>query len=435
MADSLPWRRYLDRHIEPDLPDCPHPPSPWRHVLVIPCYRESPGLLDNLKVLATTPDPALVILVLNRPDSDPGESANTELRIAISQLPSSATPGCYLLGAHTDLYLLDLDQHLGALPAKQGVGLARKAGCDLAIKWCQQGAIDCEWLCSSDADARLPGDYFQRLDSAPDGASAALFPFCHAAGSDEDCNSATALYELRLHHYVLGLEYAGSPYAYHTLGSCIAIRPDAYVQVRGYPRRSGGEDFYLLNKARKLGAVTTLKGRPIALQSRLSRRAPFGTGPAVKSILDSGDTMGQRLFYHPACFQALRGVLMAVPELRHSPSDLHTMLCRRDLPPSLAEACAGALQTMGLESALDHCRRQGGTEAQYLRQFHQWFDAFRTLKFIHHLRDAGWENQSLSSLEAVTPSLWPSSVSDASEVEHLRSQIRAHWGWEQISDW
>ena len=82
---------------------------------------------------------------------------------------------------------------------------------------------------------------------------------------DQFCNTATALYELRLHHYVLGLEYAGSPYAYHTLGSCLAVKADAYAQVRGFPKRAGAEDFYLLNKLAKLGAMPRLQGRCIRI--------------------------------------------------------------------------------------------------------------------------------------------------------------------------
>ncbi len=123
---------------------------------------------------------------------------------------------------------------------------------------------------------------------------------------DESCNLATALYELRLHHYVRGLEYAGSPYAFHTLGSCLAVSFEGYAQVRGFPKRSGGEDFHLLNKLAKTGPVIRLAGDCIELASRHSQRAPFGTGAAVARISNAGMPLTLPLFYHPACFAALR---------------------------------------------------------------------------------------------------------------------------------
>ena len=63
------------------------------------------------------------------------------------------------------------------------------------------------------------------------------------------------------------------------------------------------------------------------------------------------------------------------------------------LDTDLALASSAVLHSMGLDHALAHCRRQGKSPEQFLRQFHQWFDGFRTLKFIHALRDAGLPEQ------------------------------------------
>ena len=228
------------------------------------------------------------------------------------------------LNPHTDLYLHDMEALYGPTPAALGVGLARKTGCDLALQWMAAGGISGQWLCSTDADATLPADYFEQLDSAAPDAVAAVFPFRHVPGGDEACDTATALYELRLHHYVLGLEYAGSPYAFHTLGSCLAIRASAYAQVRGFPKRAGAEDFYLLNKAGQTRA--RLPGCPahcIELQSRRSSRVPFGTGPAVAAILSAAQPHEAAIFYHPQCFEALRALLASLPELAHAPDTGH----------------------------------------------------------------------------------------------------------------
>ena len=435
MRRSVALSRYLQRHIETGLPDCPGAAEQWRHVLVIPAYREAPELREKLVCLPPGRGRTLVILVLNRPDSDPDREANRALRGALRHLPPSGNcagsadgPLVKALNRHTDLYCHDMEQLRGPSPKAQGVGLARKTGFDIALKWMDEDGIRGDWICSTDADAQLPGDYFLRLQDAA--GVATCFPFWHVPGPDPRCNRATALYELRLHHYVLGLEYAGSPCAWHSLGSCLAVRARAYAQVRGFPRRAGGEDFYLLNKVAKVGAVVTSGGRCIALQSRDSSRVPFGTGPAVAKIGAAGDPLALPLFYQPACFEGLRGVLGALPQMWRAPETmLPALLAARRLDRPLQQACCSVLETLGFAQFLAHARRQGSTQDQFLRQFHQWFDAFRTLKFIHGLRAAGWEDQPLAVLRQPEPPFWPATMEAAATPEGLCQAFRDHRGW------
>ena len=432
MRSGVALERYLQRHIEARLPDYRFDTPLWHDVLVLPAYREAPELLARLRALPEGAGRTLLILVLNRPDSDRDTQANTALRNALyAHEPRgrgrSAVP-VRQLNAHTDLYLHDLELLCGPTPAAQGVGLARKAGTDLALRWRCAGGINSHWLCNTDADATLPPDYFSRLDSTAAEYAAALFPFRHVPGGEQRCDTATALYELRLHHYVLGLEHAGSPYAFHTLGSCLAIRADSYAQVRGFPKRAGAEDFYALNKLAKVGPIARLGGHCIELKSRPSTRVPFGTGPAVQAIA-GGMLEDAALFYHPACFAALRAVLESLPVLAQAPAPaLACALRDRGLAPALARQSQQALETLGAAAALRHCRRQGKTREQFTRHFHQWFDGFRTLKFIHALRDAGWPQQSLRALHGLGPDLWPPATAPC-EIEPLRHACLRHWGW------
>ncbi|HDY82732.1 MAG TPA: hypothetical protein ENH48_07225 [Halieaceae bacterium] len=437
---SVALQRYLQRHIEAGLPPSPHNEPHWRHVLVIPAYRESAALLRNLTRLPPGMGRTLVILVLNRPDTDHDTQANTLLRAAVHELAIANKqpykPVIYALNTHTDLHVHDMENPGGpfpdaTIPTAQGVGLARKTGCDIALKWMSEGAISGKWIHSTDADALLPQAYFQQLGSGNQQAVAAVYPFRHIPGADQKCNEATALYELRLHHYVLGLEYAGSPYACHTLGSCLAVKAGAYAQVRGFGKRAGGEDFYLLNKLAKLGPVVKLTGKCIKLQSRHSHRVPFGTGPAVEKIAGSAHPVDLVLFYHPQCFAALRALLTVAPDLQQTEAEgLSGLLSQQGLEQSLARACSKVLEAMGLEAGLTHCRRQGKSPEQFLRQFHQWFDGFRSMKFIHAMRDAGWPQQSMPRLEALEPQLWPINACAQWEIESLRLAARRHWGWQ-----
>ena len=435
MRRNVALDRYLKRHIETGLPDCPEPGEEWQHTLVVPAYREAPGMLARLRRLPPGPGRTLVILVLNRPDSDPDEEANHALREALGPLPPSENcalkpdgPHISALNPQTDLYCHDMERLQGPCPQAQGVGLARKTGFDIALKWMSEGGIRDGWICSTDADAQLPGDYFLRLQNTAD--IATCLPFWHAPGSDPGCNRATALYELRLHHYVLGLDYARSPYAWHSLGSCLAVRADAYAQVRGFPRRAGGEDFYLLSKLAKVGRIATPGGACIALQSRDSQRVPFGTGPAVTKIGAARDPMSLPLYYHPGCFEALRAVLDALPQMRQATlAGLPALLAARGLDAPMQRACCNVLESLGLPEALAHCRRQGRTPDQFLRQFHQWFDAFRTLKFIHRLRAAGWPDQPLASVQQLAPPFWPATMEAMSAPEEFCQAVRDYRGW------
>ncbi|MEZ5572113.1 MAG: hypothetical protein R3E64_08825 [Halioglobus sp.] len=434
MRGDLARERYLQRHIEAGLPAYSFSAPHWHNVLVLPAYREAPDLLQRLTAVPAGSGTTLLILVLNRPDSDPDPLANALLRTALDKhsanlVARSGVP-VLRLNTHTDLYLLDMETLYGPNPANCGVGLARKAGCDLALLWMNAGGISGKWLCSTDADATLPADYFHRLEDVATSAAAAVFPFRHTPAGDSVCDHATALYELRLHHYVLGLEYARSPYAYHTLGSALAITASAYAQVRGFPKRAGAEDFYVLNKLAKVGPIARLQGRSIELQSRRSARVPFGTGPAVDSIMTNTQIDDAALFYHPVCYQALRAVLAVIPALAQSPVTAIAQQCvAQDLPPDLAQQIQSVLTAMDIAAALQHCRQHGKSSAQFQRQFHQWFDGFRTLKFIHALRDAGWSQLSLQQLNALQPMLWPSDHADITGIEGLCNSVRHHWGW------
>ena len=433
MKRDVALKRYLERHIEPDLPNAPVVSNRWQQVLVIPAYDEPPEFLSALSQLGGS-GKVLVILVINRPDSNADTQVNSPLRCAIEELAlcnekAIEQASLYRISDSVDLLCHDQERLNGASPADQGVGLARKTGCDIALLWQSQGAISSKWICSTDADALLPSDYFSRLEQA-ENSVAAIFPFVHVPGFSEVINQATALYEVRLHQYVLGLSYAQSPYAHHTIGSCIAVKNQHYCEVRGYPKRSGGEDFYLLNKLAKLGPVTSLDGKCIELQSRASHRVPFGTGPAIKKIIEDDSGKQSTLYYHPQCFEVLRTVLAIAEQLQaHEVSDLEQLLVAQGLDKEAALAVADSLHSMGIAKAISHCRKHGKSKEQFLRQFHQWFDGFKTLKFLHQIRDKALPMQNLVDASHLQPILFPVNINKENEVDTLRAAIRKQWQW------
>ena len=128
----------------------------------------------------------------------------------------------------------------------------------------------------------------------------------------------------------------------------------------------------------------------------------------------------------------LRAVLAAIPALEFAPeAEFPGLLAAGGLAPSLLTASRQTLAVLGLEAALAHCRRHARTPEQFVRQFHQWFDAFRTLKFVHAIRDVGWPELSFDSLRLAKPTFWPVAASGEWEMDDLREAAARHWLWDR----
>ena len=401
--------KYLSRYAEPEarqLLDSP-PDYNYQHCLVIPAYREDSSLLHGLKSLASAQPGLLIVLVLNQPDSDTSSDANSELRNAITALPKLPEPSkqpkqsmltvgsLRTLQDSSHLLLIERQQ---PLPAKEGVGLARKIGCDIALALQASGKLQSRWLHNTDADAVLDGSYFEAAEQQHH-CVAITHPFVHVLPADPQIAQATHLYELRLHYYVLGLRYAGSPYDYYSLGSCISVDGPSYAAVRGFPKRAAGEDFYLLNKIAKLGTIAQPTTPIIEIRGRISDRVPFGTGPAVAELAKTDDPLQSTLFYHPDSFHALRQ-LLANLELLYGGTELAAL-------PGLPASAVTVLQELGINRALQHCHKHSRNLAGWSRHFHQWFDGFRTLKFIHGMRAQGLADLNLQQSRDHPRSVWP----------------------------
>jgi len=61
------------------------------------------------------------------------------------------------------------------------------------------------------------------------------------------------------------------------------------------------------------------------------------------------------------------------------------------------------LQTMGFDKAVEAARKNSKSPSAFTRHMHDWFDAFRTLKYIHGLRDAEYGSVSVCELRGLLP--------------------------------
>jgi hypothetical protein len=423
--------KYLLQYAEPEtaaldgLPDGLCEPGYWQNVMVIPACNES---AEFLRPPPPCDGRSLMILVINETVSASHEvSLNNQAlaeavfaRFELQWQSGRQFPGFALSLLRDPLFprdviLVDRFSEAYKLPPKCGVGHARKIGADLAASLIHNGRIRSAWIHCTDADVQLPETYFSCIKQKHNISSknAALnYPFHHNDDKGNEKNRevilATQLYELSLRYYVAGMKFAGSPYAFHTIGSTMAVSAVHYARVRGFPKRAAGEDFYLLNKLAKVGSVLELTAgadcKPIVIESRRSDRVPFGTGAAVNKITDMADPVKDFRFYHPVVFELLQLWLQSLTTIWESgSSDLtESIFALKAGDPDQSrkqQALLDGLKKIKTGQALEHAFRQSKNPQQFARQIHTWFDAFRTLKLIHHLRDFHQPNISYATLE------------------------------------
>lgn len=362
--------------------------GPWRiegcteggfcGAVVIPALAESATLFATLSSLACNPpelcERFLTLVVVNhRTDAPTTDKVDN---LATLELLAAGDPQLSRL----KLAWIDAVSPGFEMPAKGGgVGLARRIGLDLALSRLDALNGDPILVCL-DADTLVQPDYLSALlghfDQSRSGA--AVIPFQHQNGPAPESDRIITRYELFLRGYVLGLSLAGSPYAFHSVGSAMACRASAYVKIGGMNSRAAGEDFYFLQQLARTVGVEQLSGTVVHPSPRASHRVPFGTGRSVSRMLAGGEV--EQLFYQAGCFRVLGewlALLAAQPD-----ADGHTL--RRQagtISPCLGEF----LDLTRFEEIWEKLRRNNPDQAALLKAFHGWFDGLKTMKLIHHL--------------------------------------------------
>jgi len=351
-----PVDKYLTRYAEPEA-NQHNIEEQYDHVLVVPAHAETSEQLLN--VWRAVEGHYLVIVVVNSPDSGP-DAATEQLAVELRQ------------ASQANLIIVDRYSDGRRIPVRQGVGLARKIGCDLALSLIHQGTIKDPWIFTSDADASLPKDYFNLPPAVRENSAAAVYPFHHV--TTPDLEEACRAYESSMLYYAAGLRWAGSSYAYTTIGSTIAFAANHYAGVRGFPKRNTGEDFYLLNKLRKSGPVSCLTGPTINIEGRLSDRVPIGTGRAIARLYGGAAARVE----HPDCYELLRSTLRWMRDIASA-----------QLPhPATGDSRVDdILEESGFFHHFETKRQQSPTASVMQKHLEDWFDGLKTRQFIHRLRD------------------------------------------------
>ncbi len=371
-----------------------------KQVVVIPVLAERPFLFRTLASIAKNPSDelrqTLVICVVN--NHRPHITASDQIRdnqdtlavlkdIVVGRTTSPFTPGdiCedlrQLVYGELRIAFIDASSPGKEIPDRDGgVGSARKIGMDAALGLIDTGATGGGVVCCLDADTLVEKNYLSAVRTHFEVTKnpAAVVAYAHQRPVDPGLQAAICCYEIFLRSYVIGLSYAGSPYAFHAIGSTIACTGEGYVGVRGMNRRIAAEDFYFLNKLAKIGNIGTITNTTVFPSARISERVPFGTGRRMLRFTIGG-TDEYRL-YDPRIFAILRDWFTTIEA--NPDRDCETILAEAgNIHARLEEYLRMSHFAADWPSIRKNCN-----DPQHLRrQFHVWFDGLKALRLAHHL--------------------------------------------------
>lgn len=370
--------QYLSKYAEKESMQLTTLGKNYDYVIVIPICNESNDCLRT--VFSNIQEKVLIVVVVNSPIGQTKWQENNF--IFINQLSNSSkqitklSADCQLLkfNQFKDVLLVDRNTEDKQIHADNGVGLARKIGCDIALKYYTQGFIKQPWIYSTDADVVLPKNYFpQSIDNNAD-YSAIVLDFKHVS-DDKHLNQLQFYYDFKLRYYHAGITYAGIEYNCIPLGSTLIVNMECYAQVRGFPKRNAGEDFYLLNKLAKIKPIKyRVDDLVVEIQSRISNRVPFGTGPALAQISNLAN-VNEYKYYHPSCFTHLKQWFLYLQSLWDGGC--------LNLSEPTDKNLQDLYEYLSCKTVFKKSQTQITSANRWQQFIHQWFDAFKVLKAVH----------------------------------------------------
>lgn len=351
-------------------------------IVVIPCFNET-NLIEALQSLFNceeTQHHVEVITVIN-------SSENEDQKIVKQNTNTLAAALNWTETNHRKNIHFSFIEATN-LPIKDaGVGLARKIGMDEAYTQLLEinntnGVIVC-----FDADATCTENYLVAIENhflqQPKTTGCSIY-FEHPLQGTaylQTIYEGIIQYELHLRYYKEALNFVGLPYAFHTVGSSMAVRANVYHKQGGMNKKKAGEDFYFLQKIIPLGNFSEINTTTVFPSPRISDRVPFGTGRAMQQWVESKQQTLKT--YNFASFLDLK---VLVDNCEH-----FFTKDKIELPNSIEKF----LYEIKLNENLPKIRANSKDEKHFKQLFFKWFNAFKTLKYLHFTRDNFYDNESV----------------------------------------
>jgi glycosyltransferase involved in cell wall biosynthesis len=350
--------------------------------IVIPCYNE-PNLLVTLQSIAqcTLPENEVKVLVIVNQSETESEQVLTHNQ----QTFETAT----LWAVENSTSQLELEIQLHTLPKKHaGVGLARRVGMDIAANYYLSKNTLEEIIVCLDADCTVAKNYLVEIEkhfAENKKTPAASIYFEHDLKHCENEENKIAIlnYELFLRYYIEGLRVANYRFAYHTIGSSMAVRAEVYKKQGGMNKRKAGEDFYFLHKIMPLGNFSEINTTTVYPSSRASNRVPFGTGKAVNDWYKQKEKVFYT--YNPVIFDELEALMQQI-------SRLDKGIKYKDHLERLPVCIIDFLGQYKGEEGWQNAHANSADNASFRNRYMLWWDGFKVLKLVHFLRDKYYPN-------------------------------------------
>ena len=246
-----------------------------------------------------------------------------------------------------------------------GVGIARKVLFDNIL----QIANDDDVIVSLDSDTLFEKSYLQSIGDRfreNEKLNTISMPYYHKLTAEDDANRAILRYELYMRSYFINMSLIESPYAFTAIGSAIAMRVRALRKIGGITPMKSGEDFYLLQKLRKMDYVSNWCDGVAFPAARFSERVFFGTGPAM--VKGRAGNWESYPIYHHLLFQ----------EIKHN-YDLIPQLFSENITTDFITFLENQFHDADLWSPL---RKNATSAERFSRAFHEKADGLRILQYM-----------------------------------------------------
>lgn len=343
-------------------------------IVVIPCHNE-PDIISSILSIARCDAPLCtveVIVSINAGENDDVQIKAQNLRSEqeVEHLKEQLPPWLKVYAiVNNDL-----------VHKKAGVGLGRKIGMDEAAQRFlelekKEGVIVCY-----DADSSCPSNFLKAIEHhfQKEATASASIHYEHAIDGSEfsdEVYTSIIQYELHLRYFIYMQNRIDLPYAFHTVGSSMACKAEAYCAVGGMNQRKAGEDFYFIHKLVKYGKHTELNSTKVIPSPRISDRVPFGTGRAIGEMQNAKHNVYYT--YTPQSFYDLEILVKLLPKVYYDQTLVNT------LPEGLREY----LQLIHVDKELERILQNTSDYDSFHKMFWHWFDAFQLMKYLHYVRD------------------------------------------------
>jgi len=341
----------------------------YKYFIIIPAFSENTYLWETLSSIEKQnkkfKNDLLVIVVINNIKNDKLEVINNNNATYKQLIASDYNFEFIAIDAYSSKHSLNKKY--------SGVGVARKIGMDYCINYSCQTSL----LCSLDADTIISPNYLDTINKEYNKYKfqSAVVDFKHQTSNNKKINNAINEYENLLKSIARKIKNTGSPYGYVSMGSTIVCSINAYIAVGGMVAKEATEDFYFLQQLAKYSKIHQIKNILVHPSSRVEERVYLGTGYRMTNYLQ-GNKFND-LYICNQGFQDLKFLYDIITN--------NWNLSSRVMKNLISEKNVIIWEYLNDNSfikALNNIKKNTINKAQFMNQFHIWFDSFKIYKFL-----------------------------------------------------